>query len=61
VSKETLLRYLEQFEDAFLLFSLTLAAESERGRQVNPRELYLADHGLANAFRASGRLTRFCP
>jgi len=36
VSKETLLRYLEHFEDAFLLFTLPLAAESERRRQVNP-------------------------
>ena len=58
VSKETLLRYLEHFEDAFLLFTLPLAAESERRRQVNPRKLYLVDHGLAHAFSASGGLNR---
>ena len=61
VSKETLLRYLEHFEDAFLLLAFPLAAESERRRQVNPRKLYLADHGLAHAFNASGGLTPFCP
>ena len=49
-SKETLLGYLAHFEDAFLLFTVPLAARSERRRQVNPRKLYLADHGLAQAF-----------
>ncbi|MFM9197356.1 MAG: ATP-binding protein [Planctomycetia bacterium] len=58
VSKETLLRYLEHFEDAFLVFTVPLAAGSERRRQVNPRKLYLVDHGLAHAFSPAGGLNR---
>lgn len=50
VSKETLLAFLAHLEDAFLVFTLPLADRSERRRQVNPRKLYLADHGLAQAF-----------
>lgn len=58
VSKETLLRYLEHFEDAFLLFTVPLAVQSERRRQVNPRKLYLVDHGLAHAFSPAAGLDR---
>jgi uncharacterized protein len=50
VSKESLLGYLAHLEDAFLVFTVGLADRSERRRQVNPRKLYLADHGLAQAF-----------
>jgi hypothetical protein len=50
VSKESLLAYLAHLEDAFLVFTVPLADRSERRRQVNPRKLYLADHGLAQAF-----------
>jgi predicted AAA+ superfamily ATPase len=58
VSKETLLRYLEHFEDAFLVFTVPLAVQSERRRQVNPRKLYLVDHGLAHAFSPAAGLDR---
>lgn len=50
VSKESLLGYLDHLEDAFLIFTISLADRSERRRQVNPRKLYLSDHGLAQAF-----------
>lgn len=58
MSKETLLRYLEYFEDAFLLFTVPLAVRSERRRQVNPRKLYLVDHGLSHAFSPAAGLDR---
>ncbi len=50
VSKETLLAMLAHLEDAFLVFTLPVASRSERRQQVNPKKLYLADHGLAQAF-----------
>ena len=58
VSKETLLAFLAHLEDAFLVFTLPLADRSERRRQVNPRKLYLADHGLAQAFSPAPGLDR---
>jgi predicted AAA+ superfamily ATPase len=50
VSKESLLEFLDHLEDAFLIFTVALSDRSERRRQVNPRKLYLSDHGLAQAF-----------
>jgi predicted AAA+ superfamily ATPase len=50
ISKETLLELLAHLEDAFLLFTVPIASRSERRQQVNPRKLYLADHGLAVAY-----------
>jgi len=50
VSKETLLAFLDYFEDAFLVSPVSIFSRSERRRQVNPRKLYLADHSLASAF-----------
>lgn len=58
VSKEHLLAFLAHLEDAFLVFTVPLSTRSERQRQVNPRKLYLADHGLAQAFSASAGLDR---
>ena len=58
VSKETLLAFLSFLEDAFLVFALPLAGRSERRRQVNPRKVYLADHGLAQAFSPAPGLDR---
>lgn len=58
VSKETLLAFLAHLEDAFLVFTLPLASRSERRRQVNPRKLYLADHGLAQAFSPAAGVDR---
>ena len=53
VSKETLLALLNHLEDAFLVFTVPIATRSERKRQVNPRKVYLADHGLAAAFQSA--------
>jgi predicted AAA+ superfamily ATPase len=41
--------------DAFLLSAVSLATESERKRNSNPRKIYPADPGLIRAFDASGR------
>ncbi len=56
VSKESLLGLVEHLVDAFLIFTLPVAARSERRRQVNPRKVYLADHGLAVAFSPAAGL-----
>jgi len=58
VSKESLLSYLAHLEDAFLIFTVPLADRSEHRRQVNPRKLYLADHGLAAAFSPKAGMDR---
>lgn len=58
VSKETLLGFLAYLEDAFLVFTVPLFDRSERRRQVNPRKLYLADHGLAIAFSCATDMDR---
>lgn len=41
--------------DAFLIFAVPLATESERQRNSNPRKVYPVDTGLIGAFDASGR------
>jgi len=41
--------------DAFLLSAVSLATDSERRRNSNPRKLYPVDPGLIGAFDASGR------
>jgi predicted AAA+ superfamily ATPase len=46
---------LSYLMDGFLLSSVSLATESERKRNSNPRKLYPADPGLIRAFDASGR------
>ena len=53
--KDSLYRYLDHLEDAFLLFTVTIASASARARQVNPRKCYPIDPALATAisFRAS--------
>ncbi len=58
VGKGTLFEFLAYFEDAFLIFTLPLATDSERRRQTNPRKLYLVDHGLAEAFAPASGLNR---
>ena len=58
ISKETLLALLAHLEDAFLVFTVPVASQSERRQQVNPRKLYLADHGLAAAFNPVSRTVR---
>jgi predicted AAA+ superfamily ATPase len=58
VGKNTLHEYLQHLEDAFLVFTVTIASRSERARQINPRKCYPIDPALAAAtsFPASGDL-----
>lgn len=46
---------LGHLTDAFLLSAVSLATDSERKRNSNPRKVYPADPGLVRAFDASGR------
>jgi predicted AAA+ superfamily ATPase len=55
VGKDTLHAYLAHLEDAFLLFSISIATDSERRRQVNPRKVYPVDTGLMALFDFSGK------
>ncbi len=55
VGKDTLHSYLDYLEDAFLLRSLAIAADSERRRRVNPRKVYPIDMGFIPLFDRSGR------
>jgi hypothetical protein len=47
--------YLGYLEDAVLLFSITIATDSERRRRVNPRKIYPIDTGLIPIFDRSGK------
>jgi len=49
-SKDSLHAYVDHLEEAFFLFTIPIAAESEKARMVNPRKAYPADHGLAGSF-----------
>lgn len=55
VGKDSLYSYLDHLEDAFLVFTITVASPSLRVRQTNPRKCYPVDPSLATAvsFRAS--------
>lgn len=55
VAKDTLHIYLAYLEDAFLIRTVSLAADSERRRMVNPRKVYPIDPGLIPVFDRSGR------
>ena len=55
VAKDTLHSYLGHLEDAFLIRTLSVAAESERRRMVNPRKAYPIDPGLIPVFDRSGK------
>lgn len=55
VGKDTLHGYLNHLEDAFLLFSLGIATDSEQRRRVNPRKVYPIDSGLIPIFDRSGK------
>lgn len=50
LGKDAVYEDLRHLEDAFLLFTTELDAESARVRMVNPRKCYLVDPGLAHAF-----------
>ncbi|MBN1125959.1 MAG: ATP-binding protein [Sedimentisphaerales bacterium] len=55
VAKDTLHSYLGHLEDAFLVRTLSVAAESERRRMVNPRKAYPIDPGLMPVFDRSDK------
>lgn len=55
VAKDAVHAMLGHLLDAFLLGAVTLATDSERQRNSNPRKLYPVDPGLIKAFDASGR------
>ncbi|MCC6212397.1 MAG: ATP-binding protein [Burkholderiales bacterium] len=50
VAKDTLHSYLGYLEDAFLVRMVSIAADSERRRMVNPRKVYPIDPGLIPLF-----------
>src|SRR5690606_22190950 len=49
VSRETLFALLDHFQDAYLVFAITVFKKSERARATNPRKIYPIDPGLAAA------------
>jgi predicted AAA+ superfamily ATPase len=55
VGKDTLHAMVGHLEDAFLIRSVTLATDSERRRNSNPRKVYPVDPALIGAFDRSGR------
>jgi hypothetical protein len=55
VAKDAVHAMLGHLTDSFLLTAVSLATESERKRNSNPRKIYPADPGLIRAFDASGR------
>ena len=55
IGKERLHEYLAHLEDTFLVTSISVAAESERRRQVNPRKIYPVDTGLMALFDAADK------
>ncbi len=50
LGKNSLYEYLDYFEDAFLLFPISIFDLSLRKRQVNPKKIYCADPGLITAY-----------
>lgn len=55
VSKDTLFAYLQHLEDAFLVSTISVATDSERRRQTNPRKVYPVDTGLVPLFDKSSK------
>lgn len=55
VAKDAIHDLLGHLFDAFLLSSVSLATDSERRRNSNPRKLYPVDPGLIRAYDTSGR------
>ncbi len=51
IAKDDLHEFLGYLEDAFLLFSVGIDAQSEKRRLVNPRKAYLVDHALSQALQ----------
>lgn len=56
VAKDALHAMMGHLQDAFLISAVTLATDSERRRNSNPRKVYPVDTGLISAFDRSGRI-----
>ncbi len=57
VSKNTVYEYLEYLEDAYLVFTVPIAASSLRVEHSNPRKVYAVDTGLARLYARAGEGT----
>jgi uncharacterized protein len=55
VAKDAVHAMVGHLFDAFLIGAVSIASESERQRNSNPRKIYPADPGLIRAFDISGR------
>lgn len=55
VAKDAVHAMLGYLTDAFLISAVSLATDSERKRNSNPRKIYPADPGLIPAFARTGR------
>lgn len=55
VGRDTASTLIDHLTDAFLIDLVSIAAESERQRNTNPKVVYPVDTGLIQAFDASGR------
>lgn len=55
VARDAVHTLLGHLTDAFLFSAVSVATDSERRRNSNPRKIYPADPGLIGAFDASGR------
>jgi hypothetical protein len=55
VAKDAVHAMVGHLLDAFLISAVSIATDSERQRNSNPRKIYPADPGLISAFDASGR------
>ncbi|MBF0198142.1 MAG: ATP-binding protein [Planctomycetes bacterium] len=53
VGKETLYEYLDHLEDAYLLETISIASDSIKRKQVNPRKIYPIDPGFIPLFDRS--------
>jgi predicted AAA+ superfamily ATPase len=54
VSKNTLYEYLDDLEDAYVIFRLPRHSDSLRKQEQNPKKVHLIDPALHRAFAATG-------
>lgn len=54
ISKDSLYRWLDHVEDAYVFSSVPIHTSSERVRQANPRKVYAIDPGLVTACARRG-------
>lgn len=50
ISRETIIKYIDYLEDAFLIFKLPFYSESLRMQQNHSHKIYVIDNGLINAY-----------